>query len=86
MEVGWRLARHAWHQGFATEAATAAVGAAFSGVGLGRVWSMTSVLNRPSQLVMLRIGITRSSATPSATRCAAISPIALNGQAKCEPF
>jgi RimJ/RimL family protein N-acetyltransferase len=57
MEVGWRLARHAWHQGFATEAATAAVGVAFSGVGLDRVWSMTSVLNRPSQLVMLRIGM-----------------------------
>ena len=23
MEVGWRLARHAWHQGYATEAAAA---------------------------------------------------------------
>jgi len=58
VEVGWRLARHAWRQGFATEAATAAVDVAFSGVGLDRVWSMTSVLNRPSQAVMLRIGMT----------------------------
>jgi RimJ/RimL family protein N-acetyltransferase len=86
MEVGWRLARHAWHQGFATEAATAAVGVAFSGVGLGRVWSMTSVLNRPSQLVMLRIGTDAFFDKPVGHPCAAISAIALNGQAKCEPF
>jgi RimJ/RimL family protein N-acetyltransferase len=57
MEVGWRLARHAWHQGFATEAATAAAGVAFSGVGLDRIWSMTALLNRPSQAVMLRLGM-----------------------------
>ena len=36
MEVGWRLARHAWHQGFATEAATAALDVAFAGRGPGR--------------------------------------------------
>jgi RimJ/RimL family protein N-acetyltransferase len=58
MEVGWRLARHAWHHGYATEAATAAVDVAFSGAGLDQVWSMTSVLNRPSQAVMLRLGMT----------------------------
>ncbi len=58
MEVGWRLARHAWHQGYATEAAAAAVGVAFDGAGLDQVWSMTAVLNRPSQAVMLRLGMT----------------------------
>ncbi len=49
MEVGWRLAGHAWHQGFATEAATAALDVAFRGAGLAEVWSMTAVLNEPSQ-------------------------------------
>jgi RimJ/RimL family protein N-acetyltransferase len=57
MEVGWRLARHAWHRGYATEAATAAVGVAFDGVGLDELWSMTAVLNTPSQAVMRRIGM-----------------------------
>jgi RimJ/RimL family protein N-acetyltransferase len=58
MEVGWRLAQHAWHQGFATEAATAAVDVAFNGAGLDQLWSMTAVINRPSQAVMLRLGMT----------------------------
>ncbi len=31
MEVGWRLARHAWHQGYATEAAAASASVAFQG-------------------------------------------------------
>jgi len=58
MEVGWRLASHAWHQGFATEAATAALDVAFRGVGLAEIWSMTAVLNEPSQAVMRRLGMT----------------------------
>jgi RimJ/RimL family protein N-acetyltransferase len=58
MEVGWRLAQHGWHQGYATEAATAAVGVAFSGLGLDELWSMTAVLNEPSQAVMRRLGMT----------------------------
>lgn len=57
MEVGWRLAQRAWHQGFATEAATAAVDVALSGVGLTQVWSMTATANQPSQAVMIRLGM-----------------------------
>jgi RimJ/RimL family protein N-acetyltransferase len=56
-EVGWRLVRRAWHRGYATEAARAAVGVAFGGVGLTELWSMTAVLNEPSQAVMRRIGM-----------------------------
>ena len=58
MEVGWRLARYAWHHGYATEAGTAALGVAFRGAGLAEVWSMTAVLNEPSQAVMRRLGMT----------------------------
>jgi RimJ/RimL family protein N-acetyltransferase len=56
-EVGWRLTRHAWHRGYATEAARAALDVAFRGVGLTEIWSMTAVLNEPSQGVMRRIGL-----------------------------
>jgi RimJ/RimL family protein N-acetyltransferase len=58
MEVGWRLARPAWHHGYATEAAAAAVDVGFNGAGLDQIWSMTSVLNEPSQAVMRRLGMT----------------------------
>jgi RimJ/RimL family protein N-acetyltransferase len=58
-EVGWRLARRAWHQGYATEAATAAVHVAFNGAGLAELWSITAVLNEPSQAVMRRLGMIR---------------------------
>jgi RimJ/RimL family protein N-acetyltransferase len=58
MEVGWRLAQRAWHHGYATEAATAAVDVAFNGAGLAEIWSMTAVLNEPSQAVMRRLGMT----------------------------
>jgi RimJ/RimL family protein N-acetyltransferase len=57
MEIGWRLARHAWHHGYATEAARAALDVAFDGAGLAEIWSMTAVLNTPSQAVMRRIGL-----------------------------
>jgi RimJ/RimL family protein N-acetyltransferase len=57
MEVGWRLARPAWHQGYATEAARKALAVAFDGVGLTEIWSMTAVLNVPSQAVMRRLGL-----------------------------
>ena len=56
-EIGWRLARHAWHRGYATEAALAARDVAFTGAGLPELWSMTAVLNTPSQAVMRRIGM-----------------------------
>jgi RimJ/RimL family protein N-acetyltransferase len=58
MEIGWRLDRRAWHHGYATEAARAALRVAFDGAGLTEIWSMTAVLNEPSQAVMRRLGLT----------------------------
>lgn len=58
VEIGWRLARRAWGHGYATEAARAALVIAFHGIGLAEIWSMTAVLNEPSQAVMRRIGMT----------------------------
>jgi RimJ/RimL family protein N-acetyltransferase len=58
MEVGWRLARSAWHYGYATEAARAALDVAFGSLNLPEIYSMTAMLNEPSQAVMRRIGLT----------------------------
>jgi RimJ/RimL family protein N-acetyltransferase len=60
-EIGWRLAASSWHQGYATEAAKAAVDVAFNGLGLPEIWSITSVLNEPSRAVMRRLGMTEHS-------------------------
>jgi RimJ/RimL family protein N-acetyltransferase len=56
-EVGWRLARRAWKQGYATEAARAALRVAFEDLQLAEVWSMTAPQNLPSRAVMDRIGL-----------------------------
>jgi RimJ/RimL family protein N-acetyltransferase len=37
LEVGWRLAQSGWHQGFATEAARAALRVGFTGLGLSEI-------------------------------------------------
>lgn len=58
MEIGWRLARQAWHRGYATEAARAALGVAFGPIGLDEIWSVTAVGNAASRAVMERLGMT----------------------------
>ena len=57
VEVGWRLARWAWGNGYATEAATAALDFAFARAGLEEVVSFTSVENARSQAVMKRLSM-----------------------------
>lgn len=59
VEVGWRLARHAWGQGYATEAARAAMDDGFARIGLDRIVTFTARPNLPSQAVMARLGMTR---------------------------
>jgi RimJ/RimL family protein N-acetyltransferase len=73
MEIGWRIARAHWRQGFAVEAATAALDAAFvvavettpegardtarGSAPLDEVNSITAVVNEPSRAVMRRLGM-----------------------------
>ena len=55
LEVGWRLTPATWGQGYATEAARAAVDAGFEhGIEEILAWTMTT--NLPSQAVMRRLG------------------------------
>jgi RimJ/RimL family protein N-acetyltransferase len=57
VEVGWRLARSAWGQGYATEAARASLAFAFDEAGLEEVVSFTTPANLRSQAVMRRLGM-----------------------------
>lgn len=57
VEIGWRLTRSVWGRGYATEAATAALGAAFGPLGLPEVVSFTAVRNARSERVMQRLGM-----------------------------
>lgn len=63
VEIGWRLARHAWGQGYATEAAQACLTFAFRHLGLDEVVSFTALSNQRSEAVMRRLGMTKSPET-----------------------
>lgn len=57
VEIGWRLAKQYWHQGYATEAAQACLKFAFEQLALEEVVSFTAKLNVPSQKVMQRLNM-----------------------------
>jgi ribosomal-protein-alanine N-acetyltransferase len=57
VEVGWRLARPAWGNGYATEAGRAALAFGFEQAGLEEIVSFTSATNARSRAVMERLGM-----------------------------
>jgi RimJ/RimL family protein N-acetyltransferase len=59
VEIGWRFASWAWGHGYASEAATRVLAAAFEDFGLTEVYSFTTETNVNSAAVMKRIGMTR---------------------------
>ena len=62
VEIGWRLARSSWGNGYATEGATAVLAFAFDEVGLDELVSFTADENRASRAVMERLGMHRDPA------------------------
>jgi RimJ/RimL family protein N-acetyltransferase len=59
VEVGWRLAREHWGNGYVTEAAREALRFGFEEVGLPEIVSFTVPQNERSWRVMERIGLVR---------------------------
>ncbi len=57
VEIGWRLASAAWHKGYATEGAAAALDFAFMHLELPQVVAMSVPANTPSHNVMERLGM-----------------------------
>jgi len=62
VEVGWRLARSAWGNGYATEAGRAAIAFGFERAGLDQIVSFTSLTNHRSRAVMERLGMSHDPA------------------------
>lgn len=58
-DIGWRLRRAAWGQGYATEAAAAALADAFGRLGVAEVLAYTAPDNPRSQAVMRRLRLRR---------------------------
>jgi RimJ/RimL family protein N-acetyltransferase len=59
IDIGWRLIRSAWGNGYATEAAAAVLEDAFLRVGLSEVVGYAEPDNFRSQAVMIRLGMRR---------------------------
>lgn len=57
VDIGWRLKRSAWGQGYATEGAKACLDAAFSKFNVSEVLAFATDTNLPSQKVMKKIGM-----------------------------
>jgi RimJ/RimL family protein N-acetyltransferase len=57
VEIGWRLTRSAWGQGYATEGANAVLDFAFEEAALAEVVAFTARTNERSRQVMRRLGM-----------------------------
>ena len=62
IEVGWRLARDYWGQGYATEGARECLRFGFEVMNLEEIVSFTPAIHKRSQAVMQRLGMTRDPA------------------------
>ncbi len=58
IEVGYRFLRDHWGQGYATEAATAAIRFGFDELGLDRIVAVTMPTNEASRRVLEKCGLT----------------------------
>jgi RimJ/RimL family protein N-acetyltransferase len=58
-EIGWRLREDAWGQGYAREAAVAALDAGFGRFGADRIVALTVAGNTASWGLMTRLGLRR---------------------------
>ena len=59
VEIGWRLREDSWGQGYAKEAAGAALDWAWANLDAARIVSFTTPANEPSWGLMERLGMTR---------------------------
>ena len=63
LEIGWRLAQHAWGQGYAREAAEASLAWGWANTAAPEILAMTTIGNIKSWGLMERLGMTRDHAS-----------------------
>jgi RimJ/RimL family protein N-acetyltransferase len=59
-QIGWSIAESHWRQGFASEAASAAIELAFTRFGIDHLYAQTSDANRASWALMEKLGMRRA--------------------------
>lgn len=59
-QIGWSIAESHWRQGYASEAANAAIDLAFNRFGKEHLYAQTSNANRASWAMMEKLGMTRT--------------------------
>ncbi len=59
VDIGWRLAKDAWGNGYATEGAKRCLQYGFETIGLQKIVAMAPVVNLRSQNVMQKIGMVK---------------------------
>src|ERR1700722_4212216 len=64
IDLGYRLRRAAWHQGYATEGSRALISLGFTDLGVERVFGHTMTVNTASRRVMEKCGLTLVRTTP----------------------
>lgn len=65
VELGYRLRQEAWGKGYATELSRALLAKAFTELDVRLVWGETMCVNRPSQKVMEKAGMTIAKSIPT---------------------
>ena len=60
VEIGWRLRRAAWNQGFATEGAERCLAYGFEALNFQEVYSITALPNKKSERIMQKIGMAKA--------------------------
>ncbi|TKR26716.1 GNAT family N-acetyltransferase [Cellulomonas hominis] len=79
VELGYRLRRAAWGRGYATEVSSALLARAFTDLDVRVVWGATMALNRPSQRVMEKAGMTVAQTLPTPEDMLAVEGAELGG-------
>ncbi|MBP2833593.1 GNAT family N-acetyltransferase [Aquimarina sp. U1-2] len=57
VDIGWRLKKSSWNQGYATEGAKACLAYGFNTIGLREIYAVAPSINKKSAIIMKKIGM-----------------------------